>query len=1100
MPRAFIVYSSKNHIPYILGILKVIDKVLKSLDIEPYYLSDQIRGGKLYPLVLRDMITQSDMGIVVLDGLRPNVTYEYGLLDMKNIDVIPLKKSDAKLTIRSMFYNPSKNKIDPELAFGDFYFKKAAFEKLKDPILNVNLHFSDCQGKHIVNFDTIDDTFEVNSLGNVLRAEIEKIIPKLRSMDGPDFGMVHTLFNDLNYDLLDESIKLLSLFSFIGWRQEFEGDSRFQSIREGFLSLFQNEQASFDEINRIFEALLENDEPILRKYGRYLTVDSDRLIKESFEDLLNEESRFQAFFSSIINSDVMELTTRFIERISTPDILDPQRKRSVGDFIFSRSGLFQDISVLQDRERSRLFSTAGYIFPSGALDLLSDWINSLSPSEMTEIFPSQSTLHLPGNLQDDILWFLNETSKFDSYFSQSMKLLFKFSLPVIVEEDRILLDIHSSIKRLALDRYLEQCQSLTGEVSLNTRWNYIKDLAWSEEWVEKYRNATKILKFRAITTFLQKSWSVIGPIRNGALQIMRTTITDGVSYDELENCRREAYQIIMEWLNQPVEYACIYESLFEYFYQNLHEGLKYIAWDQIKSLFEQIFQHDNKKILTFIGHIDLLRTFDNENWQGRYTEEQLILILQFQEELEENLSISDFFRRNMHLSIYDTRLTSVYPDQSERENYIDNLQNILMQKYLEMNESETLEITKLLLIKNYDKSHNFGTNLKNHLSSDQNKLKINLCFEIIERDSIETVSEFFLGLWNALLTTNATEWEHLLEDNWNNPYLQPYLYRLLWPPNSLINDFRWIKYLELVESRQIEPTQIINILLHSETPESVSIDDKILLLITAINQIGEEIASEGIYQVNYFLSFIWRLESLLSKYEDLLREDLAESFLEKMYPISEKILSQLPNTDILIKFGNLSRDSFKKWLKAGFQVSTQVRENFIVKYADDFLDDIYQITHHLFSISQENVEETEDYYISYRFKISGDPKILLKFTDDQIDSLFELNSAMLGCILGRLIQTSDIEEAFPESVKRLIIQHNEDTTFRDCIFQEFSSRVRVFVGNNYDQSFNGDYAKLSHWRNSATNDIFREWLQQLHHHIDAVREENRNMWRELEVE
>jgi len=44
MPRAFIVYSSKNHIPYILGILKVINKVLKRLD-----------------------------------GLRPNVTYEYGI-------------------------------------------------------------------------------------------------------------------------------------------------------------------------------------------------------------------------------------------------------------------------------------------------------------------------------------------------------------------------------------------------------------------------------------------------------------------------------------------------------------------------------------------------------------------------------------------------------------------------------------------------------------------------------------------------------------------------------------------------------------------------------------------------------------------------------------------------------------------------------------------------------------------------------------------------------------------------------------------------------------------------------------------------------------
>jgi len=60
--------------------------------------------------------------------------------------------------------------------------------------------------------------------------------------------------------------------------------------------------------------------------------------------------------------------------------------------------------------------------------------------------------------------------------------------------------------------------------------------------------------------------------------------------------------------------------------------------------------------------------------------------------------------------------------------------------------------------------------------------------------------------------------------------------------------------------------------------------------------------------------------------------------------------------------------------------------------------------------------------------------------------------------------------------------------------------MRRFVGNNYDQSYDGDYAKLSRWRDSATNDIFREWLQDLHHHIDALREQNRDMWREKEVE
>ncbi len=1097
MPRAFIVYSSKRHVPYIEDVMEVIDKVLKSLDIDPYYLSHQIRGGLSYPPLILEMITQSDMGIVVLDGLRPNVAFEYGLLSMRNIDIIPLKKSDAKLSIKSLYYNPTLKNLDPSLAFGDFYFKKAALEKLKDPLLDVNAHFSDCQGKHIVEFDAIIDTNEINSLANVLKIEIEKIIPKLRSRDGPGFERLHILFADLNFDLMDEAVKLLSLFSFLGWRQEFEGDMRFQSIREGFLSLFHNEQASIDKINTIFEALIESDVPILRKYGRYLTVDSDNLISESFEYLLLDESRFNNFFSSIINSDLVELKIRFIERISTRGILNPQRVIDIGNHIFSRSGLFQDISALRDRERSRLLSRVGYIYPSGALDLLSSWITPLSPIKIAEMFPFQSTLFLPGNPQDDVLWFLNETSKNNNFFTQSMDILFKFSVPIIVEEEQHLSDLHFSVRKLALDRYLEQCYSLLGEVKVSTRWNYIKNLVWSEDWSEDYIKATKILKFRAIQTFLQKSWSITGPFRDGALQVKHTTIVDGQSYDKLESYRAEAYQILTEWINQPVEYAHIYESLFDYIYRSLSEWVKYIPWDQIKSLFERIFRHDSKKILIFINHIDLLRAFNN---QGQYSDEQLSLIFQYQEELEERLTILDFYRRNMQLSIFDLKTSAMFPEQSERENYISNLQSQLMNKYIEMDDSDRVEITKLLLIENFKGSFKFGTNLKNHLSLDQIKSMIYDCLELIEKYSIEKESDFFYGLWNALITINEIEWENFLENNWNKSHIQPYLNRILWPIDNLLNDFRWAKYQELFESRQIEPVRMVDIIHHKEMPPSVFIDDKILLLITAINHIGERIESEVQYPVDFYLRFIWRLESLLSKNEDLLREDLAEKFLEIFHPIKRDVISQLPNIDILINFGRLSRVSFNSWLKAGFQASRHKRDDFLIKCADEFIEEIFQITQKLFSIPQEGSEMTDDYDVSYSFRISGNPKILLKFADDQIDSLYELNSPMLGSLFGRLIRNSSTEEIFPEVLKRLIIQHNEDIIFRNNIFKEFSIGLRSFGGNNYDQSYDGDYAKLSRWRDSATNDIFREWLQELHHHIDALREQNRDMWREKEVE
>lgn len=1098
MPRAFIVYSSSSHVPYINNVLEVINSILWSLDIEPYYLSKQIRGGRLYPQVLQEMITQSDMGIVILDGLRPNVTFEYGLLIRKNIDVIPLKKSDARYSIKSLFYNPEIDDLDPSLAFGDFHFNKAALKNLREPLLNINLHFSDCQGKHIVEYDTIDDTNEANSLGKLLRAEIENIIPKLRSREGPGFEDLRVQFLNLDFDLLHESVRLLSLFSFLGWHQEFEGDVRFQHIRKGFLSLFQNEQTTIEEINGIFEQLLNSDQPILRNYGRYLTVDSERLITETFEYFLNNMNLFTNLLRSILSSHVIELKTRFIERIS--GMRENQLVRNIGIYIFSRSDLFQDISVLQNRESCRLFSRVASISPSGALDKLNTWIDPISPMKLVELFPFQSTIISPWNPQDEALWFLSRVSKFDSYYLQAMNILLKFSIPVIVNEEQILTHLHSAVHKLPLDRFLEQCHSLLDEVNIRTRWNFIKNISWGEDWPEDYINSTKDLKFRAIQTFLSRFWSIPGPVVNGAIKITQYRIPDGITYNELEICRAEAYRTLMEWLDQPEEYSIIFDSLYDYFYRNLSEWLKYITWDEIKPLFERIFLHDSQKILNLLHHIDLLRVFNNKAWQGRYSEEQLLKIFQFQEELEGRLSTQDYYRRKMAFSIYDTSLLERFPEQSERENYINNLQVELINLYIELNESEMKKITKLLLIEHFDQSYQFGIKLKDYLTDKQIKDKIEYCSEIIERDTIENVSEFYIGLWNALFNKNKEGWRNLLERYWNNPSIQNYLEKLLWGTDQYFDVFRWNKFKELIESRHIEPIKIIDVIRHNKLPPFVSIEEKRSLLVESTRYIGEILESKVHHRVDPYFIFIWRLEDLISRDEDLLNKDLAECFLDTFQPICREIVSQLPNIDIIIKFGRLSEEKFKNWLKCGFIAQRRIRDDFLIKCSDFFLEPIFQIAKELFIFPQNGEESPEDNLISSAFEVSGNPEILLKFTDDQINQLYELNSSMLASLFGRLIRNFPINEDFPKALKKLIIQHNEDTDFKNRIFREFSSGVRVFSGNNYDQQFAGDYKRIIKWRESATNPIFKEWLKELHQYIDLLKNQNREFWREREVE
>lgn len=1087
MPKAFIVYSSISHVPYINSVLEVIESILKSMDIEPYYLGIEIKGEELYPLKLQEMITQSDMGIVILDGMRPNVAFEYGLLVMKNIDIIPLKKKDAKYSIKSLFYNPAVNNLDPTLAFGDYRFKKAALKNLKEPLLDVIKHFSDCQGKHIVEFDTIDDTNESTSLGNLLRGYTENIIPKLRSRDGPGFEELHLLFLDLeNHDLLDESIRLLSLFSFLGWRQGSEGDLQFKYIREGFLSLFQNEQTDIEEVNLIFEQLLESDQPILRNYGRYLTVDSDRLINESFEYFFNNESIFIQLIRSILRSDIVELITRFIERISVTETLEIKRRRSISQHIFSRSGLFQDISVLQNRELCRLFSRVAQISPTTALDKLNTWINPLSPMKIAEKFSYQSTLGLPGNPQDEVLWFLSRISKYNTFYVQAMNILFKFSIPVIVNEEQVLGHVHSSVHKLSLDRFLEQCHFLLGEVDVRTLWNFIQNLSWGEDWPEDYIDSTKDLKFRAIITFLLRFWSISGPVVEGSIKITYYKIPDHFTYNELKTCRAEAYRILMDWLDQPEEFSIIFNPLFEYFYRNLSEWLTFVPWEEMKSLFERIFIHDSRKILIFIHHIDLLRAFDNEVWQGSYSEEHLIKIFQFQENLEKNLSTYDFYRRKMAFSIYSTNILKMFPEQSDRENHINTIQTELINHYIKLGESKMEEITKLLLSENFDRSYQFGVKLKDLLTEDEIKAKIKSCSDLININRIENISEFFIGLWNALFSINEERWESLLEHYWGNSFIQPYLFAILWRTDRSINEYRWKKFKELFMSRQIKPVQIIDVIQHKELPLSVSTNDKRLLLVDSIIYINEIIEEEIRYPIESHLSFIWRLEQLISGEEDLLNEEIARIFLDVFYPISGDILSQLYKTEFIKKLGQFSQESLKKWLKVGFKLN-QDGVDFLTNYADDFIDLIFEVAEQLFTASEEGE------------KFSASPEILLKFTDEQIDRLYELNSPMLGSGFGRLIRNSPIDDDFPEALRRLIIQHNKDKNFKNSILHEFSTKISSFRGNNYDQQYDKYLEQVFKWKESPTNSILIEWLEELSKYIDSLKIRNRDTWEELEI-
>jgi len=1082
MPHAFIAYSSKKHVPYINEVLEVVNVVLKDMDIIPFNFSKMIRAREKIPTKLREIITQSDMGIVILDGLRPNVVYEFGLLQTQGLHIIPLKKSDAKLSVKSFFYNPSTKDLDPTLAFGDFRYKDASLRHLKEPLLDINSHLSDCQGEHIIIYETVDDSDVPNSLGKLLRDEIEAILPTLRARDGPDFQRVNDRYRNLNLGLLNQSLRLLSLFSILGWRQNFEGDDKFQHIRNAFVYLFKDKEISIQEINTIFETLLQDDLPILRKHGRYITVDSERIINESFEYFFEHKQEFDRTISLILDSDVEELRIRFFERFS---LIDIQRASDHANYYIVRSGSFTEISILQDRGKSLLFSKLAYLSPSEALEKLWNWINPLTLEEIEIMFPFQSTLISPRNPQDSVLWFLSYIAKYEQYFERAMSILTKFSLPLIVQELDLQDQIHPYIHKLALDRFLEQCYSLLGNVDVKTRWNFIKNISWDENWSASYKKATIDLKFRAIERFLVKDWSIPGAVVKGTVRITHFRISDGNTYEDLENCLEESYRILMDWLNQPDLYNNIYDSLFNFLYRNLSDWLRYVPWVEIKIILESIFQTNREKKIVFINHIDNIRRFDT--WKSKFSEDDIKNIFRFQDDLESKLSTLDYFKRKLRTS----------PLINETENIL----NDLFEYYIGLQNTDKNDITDFLLSVNSYDIFQFGQKFKESFTYEEIKVLIEYCSEYIENNDLEEISEFFIGLWNSFFNLSNDSWMLLVEDYWNKSHMKKYLYRILIGSNDQFDVFRWKKFNELVDTQQVKLMDIIKTLRSKKLPPSVSEEDKRNLLIKSFDRMGEVIKSKE-HNLDEIAEYSLHLKATIQKQGNLIDVEVAESFLGNFYPIAVDLISHLFDTDLIFEFGKLASDSFKRWIKSGFYVTNQQESGrgFLEKCFEIFPNQSYEILEQLFTASQNADYRDENFQILDYYKQSGNPKILNHLSEEKINNLYNLNSSILGPLFGRLIRDAHINASFPSTLKQLIINYPEDSNFKKLIFREFSTGVRIFVGNNYDQQYSGDYKKISKWRDSATNQLSKEWLQELHAYIDTLRNERKDVWEELEVQ
>ncbi|MGO8790602.1 MAG: hypothetical protein ACLQVL_24905 [Terriglobia bacterium] len=163
-PSYFVSYSTREpHTKLLIECLGMVFKGRFEMKITP----SALQSGSSQREQITDMIGGCSFAVVCLDGLRPNVVFEYGVLHGKNIPIMLFKEAEAQVDIKG-FVRESTG-----LGIGSFP-------------LDVDLQFSDVKD---VNYATWN-RFEVANTVKLIWGEYRKKKNEIKGyIEIPEFNL-----------------------------------------------------------------------------------------------------------------------------------------------------------------------------------------------------------------------------------------------------------------------------------------------------------------------------------------------------------------------------------------------------------------------------------------------------------------------------------------------------------------------------------------------------------------------------------------------------------------------------------------------------------------------------------------------------------------------------------------------------------------------------------------------------------------------------------------------------------------------------------------------------------------------------------------------
>jgi tetratricopeptide (TPR) repeat protein len=175
-----LVYSDPKHAAYIQQIINYVEEVLRGLGFVVNKLCDSTPPDEHFGENFEKLVEKCIVGVVILDGFRPNVLFEYGYLRGKDKVILPIQHCNACIAVKSL-YSLTDQASDKDIQ-SNTNLTKAQFNKLKEPSIGYFRQLSDCHGINVIEVDCNTELASDKHPKRRIEAEVKKLMPKILAL------------------------------------------------------------------------------------------------------------------------------------------------------------------------------------------------------------------------------------------------------------------------------------------------------------------------------------------------------------------------------------------------------------------------------------------------------------------------------------------------------------------------------------------------------------------------------------------------------------------------------------------------------------------------------------------------------------------------------------------------------------------------------------------------------------------------------------------------------------------------------------------------------------------------------------------------------